>query len=72
MIIETKYDPADVVWIMIQNKPTECIIDEVIPGPKKKNVSYIDRYTIEGCFGNSGKFSDTQIFKTKQELINSL
>ena len=69
MIIETKYDPADVVWIMIQNKPTECIIDEVIPGPKKKNVSYIDRYTIEG---NSGKFSDNEIFKTKQELINSL
>jgi hypothetical protein len=72
MKIETKYDPADIVWIMINNKPTECVIDEVTPGPRRKNVAYVDKYTIEGYNGNSPRFSDTEIFKTKEELINSL
>ena len=72
MTIETKYDPGDVVWIMINNKPKECVIDQVAPGPRRKTVAYVDKYTVEGYNGNSPTFSDTQIFKTKEELINSL
>jgi hypothetical protein len=72
MKIETKYDPADIVWIMINNRPTKCVIDKVTPGPRRKALSYVDKYSIEGYNGNSPTFSDTQIFKTKEELINSL
>jgi len=72
MIIETKYDPADIVWIMIQNKPKECTIYQVQPGMHMKAHSYRDTYTIEGYNGSSPTFYDNQIFKTKEELINSL
>ena len=72
MTIETKYDPADIVWIMINNKPKECVIYEVDPGMVLKNMSYQDRYTIEGYNGNSPRFYDKEIFRTKEELINSL
>ena len=72
MKIETKYDPGDVVWIMINNKPTECVISEVAPGARRKNQAFMDRYTIEGYNGNSPVFHDTQMFRTKEELIKSL
>lgn len=72
MIIETKFDPADTVWIMIGNKPKECVIYEVEPGKVMKNMRYQDVYTIEGYNGTSPKFYDKQIFKTKEELIKSL
>lgn len=72
MKIETKYDPADTVWVMIGNKPKECIIYEVIPGTCMKGHSYQTKYTIEGYNGNSPRFYERDMFKTKEELINSL
>jgi hypothetical protein len=72
MKIETKYDPGDTVWIMINNKPKECVIYEVEPGKIMKNLKYLDRYTIEGYNGNSPTFYNSDIFKTKEELLNSL
>jgi len=72
MIIETKFDPADTVWIMIGNKPKECVIYEVIPGTHMKGHSYQTQYTVEGYNSNSPTFYDNQIFKTKTELIDSL
>ena len=72
MTIETKYDPADKVWIMINNKPQECVIYEVDPGMVLKNMRYQDRYTIEGYNSNSPRFYEKDIFRTKEELINSL
>lgn len=72
MTIETKYDPADIVWIMIRNKPTECVIEGVDPGLRLKDRGYQDIYTIEGYNGNSPRFYERDIFRTKTELINSL
>jgi hypothetical protein len=72
MKIETKYDPGDKVWVMINNKPKEVVIYEVIPGMVLKNMRYQDRYTIEGYNGSSPIFYEKDIFKTKEELINSL
>jgi hypothetical protein len=71
MIIETKYDPGDVVWIMINNKPTESIIYQVQPGVYMKSHSYQTKYTIEGYNSNSPTFYEKDLFKTKTELINS-
>ena len=72
MIIETKYNPDDIVWIMINNKPTDCVIYEVMPGMVLKSMRYQDRYSIEGYNGRSPVFYDSEIFRTKEELINSL
>ncbi len=72
MKIETKYDPGDVVWIMINNKPTECVIYEVYPGSRRRSSSYADTYRIEGYNGTSPVFHDIQMFRTKEELIKSL
>ena len=72
MKIETKFDPGQTVWIMINNKPEKCVIDEVIPGTRTKTFRYQDAYTIIGYNKNSPKFYEEQIFKTKEELIKSL
>ena len=72
MKIETKFDPGQTVWIMIDNKPKECVINEVIPGTRGKTFRYKDAYTIDGYNGKSPKFYEEQIFKTKEELIKSL
>ena len=72
MKIETKFNPGQTVWIMIDNKPKQCIIDQVNPGAVGKTYRYKDSYTIEGYNGNSPKFYEEQIFKTKEELIESL
>lgn len=72
MKIETKFDPGQTVWIMINNKPKECVIDEVIPGARAKTFRYKDAYTINGYNGKSPKFYEEEIFTTKEELIKSL
>jgi hypothetical protein len=72
MIIETKFNPEDVVWIMKNNKPLECKIYEVIPGTIAKDRRYKDKYTTYGFNGNSPFFHEEEIFRTKEELINSL
>ena len=72
MKIETKFDPGQTVWIMIDNKPKECVIDEVIPGKRARTFRCQDAYTITGYNANSPKFYEEQIFKTKEELIKSL
>ena len=75
MKIETKFDPGQTVWIMIDNKPKECVIDEVIPGTRARTFRYQDAYTIIGykyVAGKGLKFYEEQIFTTKEELIKSL
>ena len=72
MIVETKYDPTDIVWIMIGNKPKECVIFEVQPGIRTKAHAYQNKYTIDGYNGGNAIFFESDIFRTKEELINSL
>jgi len=73
MTIETKYDPDETVWVMVENKVKEAIIYEVIPGTRLKGLKYSDTYSIKGSYGGSGPtFYEDKIFKTKEELLNSL
>ena len=72
MTIETKFNPKEVVWIMINNKPKECVIFEVKPGIRTERFVSRDTYTIEGYDGHSPSFYDDQMFKTKQLLIENL
>ena len=55
MKIETKFDPGQTVWIMIDNKPKECVIDEVIPGKRARTFRCQDAYTITGYNAYSPK-----------------
>ncbi len=72
MKIETKFDPGQTVWVMIDNKPKECVIDEVIPGKRARTFRWQDAYTIKGYNVYSPKFYEEQIFTTKEELIKLL
>jgi hypothetical protein len=73
MIIETKFSPEDTVWVMINNKPKKCTIYELIPGKQTRSITYVNTYSIHGNYnGNSPVFSENDLFKTKEELINSL
>jgi hypothetical protein len=45
----------------------------VIPGTRLKGLKYSDTYSIKGSYGGSGPtFYEDKIFKTKEELLNSL
>lgn len=68
MTFNTKYSPGDEVWIMEYNKPQKCIIDKVEVAASR-GFLYIPQYTVDL---NSSRLSEDRIFKTKQELIESL
>ena len=72
MTIETKFEPGENVWIMIHNKTKMCVVYEVIPGKRTKTYNFKDTYTVEGYNRNSPTFYEEEMFKTKEELINSL
>ena len=72
MIIETKFNPEDEVWCMYLNKPKQFKIYEVNVGIVSKTHRYQHSYTFHGFNGNSPKKYESELFKTKEELINSL
>jgi hypothetical protein len=69
MIIETKFDIGDDVWVMLNNRPFNNLISLVSPGIRIKEAAYRDSYRIEK---SEISFYDTDIFRTKEELLNSL
>ena len=69
MIIETKFDIGDDVWVMLNNRPFNNLISLVSPGTRIKEAAYRDSYRIEK---SERSFYDTDIFRTKEELLNSL
>lgn len=76
MVITTKYDVGDEVWAMVSNKPT-----------KTKIISFNQTYTYKlnnvawnldapsedlWSYKNNAWKNESQLFRTKQELIDSL
>lgn len=68
MTFHTKYGPGDEVWVMEHNKPQKCIIDKVEVGASR-GFKYLPQYTVDL---NTSRLSEDRLFKTKQELIESL
>lgn len=67
MKIETKFNIGDEVWFMYENRPTSMRIGHIelhISCDKVKR-QYIDKY---GRF----RVSEHKLFRTKQELLESL
>ena len=67
MTVTTEYNVGDSVWIMSGNKPTQKVIYKV-------TVTVSERINVYYYFHISDKVSTLEkyIFKTKQDLINSL
>ena len=68
MTFNTKYSPGDEVWVMEYNKPQKYIVDEVEVAASRDS-NYIPQYTM---VRNPSRFCEDRLFKTKQELIESL
>ena len=66
MQINTKFNIGDKVLVMIDNKPTELLIDsiEIFIHDIGYSIWYVDEKT-EG-------YADYQVFPTKKELLKSL
>ena len=80
MIIETKYDIGDEVWVKVENWDgdhlesvtinwIDCLIFTATDGKVGKAIIY----TVEGLDRNSGnRFHEFECFPTKEELLKSL
>lgn len=71
MTLYTKYNPGDEVWVMEYNRPQKYIIDKV-EASASRGFKYIPQYTMAYSGSDAPKFTENMLFKTKQELIESL
>ena len=69
MVVESKFDRNDMVWVMQNNKPTlRKIIGIIIT---VSNFSYPSvHYSFN--LGDNYRVAESSVFKTKEDLINSL
>lgn len=78
MIIETKYNIGDEVWLMMSNKPKKCTIIGLLitKGEHRKSEKYTSqeiRYNLHAIGEQSYEgFPENSLFLTKEELINEL
>ena len=71
MQIKTKYNIGDKVWVIVNNKPTELLINSIeifIHDMGQYRIGYSIWYVDKK---NEG-FEETQVFPTKEELLKSL
>ena len=74
MTIETKYQAGDLVWLISQDKVKTAIVREVIiteklrPADSKQLLEIV--YQLESM--GVGRYTESQLFHTKEELLNSL
>lgn len=66
MEVDSKYNINDTVWIVNRNK----VIQQKIEGIEI--TVYKDKTEIEYTFIGGGKLPEDRVFKTKQELIDTL
>ena len=71
MTFYTKYSPGDEVWVMEYNKPHKYIIDRV-EASASRGFNYLPQYTVAYSGLNAPRFPEDRLFRTKQELIESL
>ena len=70
MIIETKYNIGEKVFLLIRNKVecyTICEVKTTVT-PSNINISY----KLQTFAGNTDYYPENELFPTKEELLNSL
>lgn len=77
MVIETKYDIGDEVWVIVENRAQHLRIEGVAVSTlgetfdeSGKLISY--RIRINYYFGDGEWVNDVDCFPTKEELLKSL
>ena len=65
MTIETKYNKGDEVWLMKDNAPRTAIIDRI------RIYASVDVYIEYEIKGSSKKYSESELFTFKQDLLDS-
>lgn len=74
MIIKTKFEPGQEVWIMQDNKPIKLFvysINIIASLDFDKKITYGIIYNLaDGCFRS--KFKENEIYATKEDLKNSI
>lgn len=74
MIINTKYNPGQEVWIMRDNKPLKLFIHaiRIIAGINNdKKIVYGILYNLANG-SEGGDFEENEIYATKEDLKNSI
>lgn len=66
MEVNSKYNINDTVWVVNKNK----VIQQKVKGIEI--TAYKDKTEIEYTFIGDSKLPEDRVFKTKEELINSL
>ncbi len=75
MKIETKFEPKDYVWLILDNKVIEVLIINIFIYVENTAFSYnITINYIVNIKDNKkkNKFLESELFSTKQDLLNSL
>lgn len=78
MIIETKYNIGDEVWLMMSNKPKKVTIIGLLitKGEHRKSEKYTSqeiRYNLHAIGEQSYEgWTEKNLFKTREELIENL
>ena len=71
MKFNTKFSPGDEVWVMKYDRPQKYIIDKVTVSASR-GFNYMPQYEMSCSGMNAPRFSEDKLFRTKQELIESL
>lgn len=75
MKIETKLDIGDIAFIMSNNKVKEVEVEEIDIRIKTNHLGVIEkiiRYTLTHAAGDLNFFNESEIYSTKQDLLNDL
>lgn len=72
MIIETKHDVEEIIWMLEGHKAVEAKISSIeidctlnLGGGVHSNIKY-------NIYNKGGKYHESLLFKTKEELLQSL
>jgi len=78
MTIETKYTSGDKVFVLADNQVTECVVDLIkvkdfnSNGSNYKECIFYTARTNDNTYSLNRVFSETELFKTKDDLLKSL
>lgn len=77
MKIETKFSPGDTVFLMADNhvhasEVTSVHFEKYEDGSGGINYGLKDWFSVSGSKNTFNRFCEKDLFKTKQELLNSL
>ena len=75
MKFETRFNIGDEVWLMKNNKPKKVIISAIqifYVNTNQDRITYNARDALDSCWLDNTNLQESQLYKTKQEMLSSL